>query len=360
MVVLHHVLQVFESGPEVGEVGSFPPELFVAQSLERQHRFESGNEIGPKLFVESVARGADSLIEFFRRAFLFFDGGGALSCFHIAGGSIGFITDAARFLKFEKVQLVLGERKPAHSNSELGTDPSERCGAELQIVFIDFRVERVPKRFHESTKQVKAFAKTRDVIAEQNGFGQPSANLQILGFSGKRLGGQLDNEGVIGLLYFAGPVSLRKNVFFAARFANLIVDGVVTKTLSAGVITRNGVEQTIGQGHGRQEAVWTIVICTLRRSRSGHSSSSASNIFWPTGKTSPSAVSSQSVARPKRTAVSGCCAANGVKTGRRTSPSSRSWYLSEVRTFAGSQRRSRRRLGGSMSIEVSSANGIHI
>ncbi len=123
MVVLHEVLQVFESGPKVGEAGSFAAELLVAQGFERLQRFEGGDEIGGKLFVVRVARGANSLIKFFRGAFFFCDGGSSRGGFLFAGG-VRFISDAARFLILEKIELALGERQPANGNIELGADPS--------------------------------------------------------------------------------------------------------------------------------------------------------------------------------------------------------------------------------------------
>ena len=72
-----------------------------------------------------------------------------------------------------------GDRREANGVHQPLAHPAEQQRARLQIVILDFRIERVPELFQQPAQQLQPLQKAREFLAMSARFGQPDGQLQI-------------------------------------------------------------------------------------------------------------------------------------------------------------------------------------
>ena len=223
----------------------------VAEGAERGGGGKAGVERGHPGFILRGGRGGGVLIEILDGGLAFGDGGGAGLLLGFVLRGLLFRTCAAGFLVLHQAEAAGGDGGGANGvDHALAREPAEQHAARLQIVILNFGVQRVPKLFEKSTQQIEAFEKAGELFAIEGGFGEPDGELEVLGALGQRLARQVGDLPVVGGFALVLPLALRACVVLAARFLELIVNRVVAEIGAAGVITGDGVQQIGAKRHG--------------------------------------------------------------------------------------------------------------
>ena len=114
--------------------------------------------------VVRLARVSCCLIELFAGAFLFLDRRLARRHFCIVALGVSLVTDAARFLKLEPIELILGERNSANLYIKPAANPLDRAKAHFEIAVFDLGVKSVPEIREQAADEVDTLSQAGDFL----------------------------------------------------------------------------------------------------------------------------------------------------------------------------------------------------
>ncbi len=100
-------------------------------------------------------------------------------------------------------------------------------------------IEAFPEFIQHAADEIETSQEAVEAILAKEGFGKPDGQLEVFAFIGDAITGELDDDRPIGGFAFALPFPLGSVVIFAARFLDLVVDGIVAEAFTGRVVPRD-------------------------------------------------------------------------------------------------------------------------